>query len=275
MSKFTYFSLKQIINFLLKQGKEGEFWDFKQEWHKNIADLLKDIICFANTVHDENCYLIFGINDNCEVVGMSQERRKQADIIDAISNLNFAGQIVPKISVDTVNINNKDIDVLTIYNTEYTPIYLRKPYGKMREGCIYMRNKDRNTPDNSNADILDIEMLWKKRLGLTKTPLNIIYDRLYNKSEWQEQDGTYYNIFNPEYTLVISDQENHFNTDQFYSYAMDNESTTFSTLEIKYQQTKLAEYELAVLDSGRYITSVPELCIACFYRKAEKYSFRF
>ena len=34
---------------------------------------------------------------------------------------------------------------------------MKKPYGKMREGCIYLRNGDKNTPDNGNADVEDID----------------------------------------------------------------------------------------------------------------------
>ena len=72
MSKFKYYSTKQLVNFFIAQGKEGECWDFKQEWHDNIADLVKDIICFANTTHDENCYLIFGVSNDLQVVGMKK-----------------------------------------------------------------------------------------------------------------------------------------------------------------------------------------------------------
>ena len=51
--------LQELVLSLLEQGKEGEYWDFKQEWHEKIEDLLKDIICFANTVHSKDCYIIF------------------------------------------------------------------------------------------------------------------------------------------------------------------------------------------------------------------------
>lgn len=35
-----------VLSFINK-ASEGEYWDFKQEWHKNNADLLKDIVCMA------------------------------------------------------------------------------------------------------------------------------------------------------------------------------------------------------------------------------------
>ena len=44
MSKFQYYSMDSLIRFFLEQGKEGDCWDFKQEWHENIADLIKDIV---------------------------------------------------------------------------------------------------------------------------------------------------------------------------------------------------------------------------------------
>ena len=65
--RYSRLPLKDRIDYFLEQGREGEFWDFKQEWHEKIEDLIKDIICFANTVHDEDCCLVFGVSDDCSV----------------------------------------------------------------------------------------------------------------------------------------------------------------------------------------------------------------
>ena len=142
--RYSQLPLEELISFFLSRGKEGDFWDFKLEWHEKIEDLIKDIICFSNTVHDENCYLVFGIADDGSIMGMSSARRKQADILDAISNLNFAGDNLPNISVETIRFDNTELDVLIVYNTNSTPIYLKKTYGKMKQGCIYARVGDRN-----------------------------------------------------------------------------------------------------------------------------------
>ena len=131
--------LQELVLSLLEQGKEGEYWDFKQEWHEKIEDLLKDIICFANTVHSKDCYIIFGVADDLTVTGMKKDRRKQADIIDALSKLKFAGDIYPKIELTTIDIDYKDVDILRIFDVEKTPIYLKENYGQMRPGCIYTR----------------------------------------------------------------------------------------------------------------------------------------
>ena len=154
--------LQELVLSLLEQGKEGEYWDFKQEWHEKIEDLLKDIICFANTVHSKDCYIIFGVADDLTVTGMKKDRRKQADIIDALSKLKFAGDIYPKIELTTIDIDYKDVDILRIFDVEKTPIYLKENYGQMRPGCIYTRVGDKNTPDKGNADMTDIENLWRK-----------------------------------------------------------------------------------------------------------------
>lgn len=265
-----------MVRFFLSQGKEGECWDFKQEWHSETSDLIKDIVCFANTVHDEDCYLIFGVSNDLVLTGMKKARMKQADIIDAISNLEFAGDIYPKIEIETINLDGYELDVLVVFNVEKTPIYLKKPYGKMRAGCVYLRTGDKNTPDNGNAHIFDIENLWKKRLGLTKPSLEYIYDRMVNKLEWSEYQGTYYNKFKPEYTIEITDYE-HDNHPEFYAYSMTNDSTSYEMLNIKYQNTILDSYQLVILDSGRLTIPVPEWGTVCYdkYGLSPKYYYKY
>ncbi len=265
-----------MVRYFIDQGKEGDFWDFKQEWHEKTEDLIKDIICFANTVHDKNCYLIFGVSDDLQITGMQKPRTKQANIIDTISNLFFAGDVYPKIEVNTVEINGCELDVLTVYNIESTPIYLKKPYGKMRAGCIYLRIGDKNTPDNGNADVTDIENLWRKRFGLTKPPLEYIFDRMHNKMEWTELNGCYYNSYRPEYTLQIVYKGNDYNVEpEFYAYAMKNSNISSESLNIMFQNTVLDSYPLVVLDGARLEIPTPEIESICYdaYQIKPKYSY--
>lgn len=251
--------LTAVVSGLIEIGKEGAYWDFKQEWHTDMPSLLKDIICFTNTVHDKDCFIIFGVTDALEIVGMEAQRRKQVDIIDALDKLSFASNHVPQISVETIVIDNTELDVLIVYNTDLTPVYLKKPYGKMLAGCIYSRNEDRNTPDNGNAEIEQIEYLWKKRFGLTKPALQFILDHLKNKHEWNELDGRYYNIYRPEYLLHIHDDEDtDRRSDEFYGYVQTNESMSFELVDIKANNTVLLSHQLAVLDSGRLVVPIPE-----------------
>lgn len=270
--------LQELVLSLMEQGKEGEYWDFKQEWHDDIADLLKDIICFANTVHSKDCYIIFGVANDLTVTGMSKARRKQADIIDAISNLVFAGDIYPKIELTTVNISGEDVDVLKIFNIEKTPIYLKKHYGQMRQGCIYTRVGDKNTPDKDNADMTDIENLWRKRFGLTKSKLEYIYDHLANKTEWNEFEESFYNIYYPELTIEMKrDMDNDRMAPEFYAFAMPNHSTSYEILDIKCHQTLLESYQIVILDSGRLFVPTPIWGDVIRERNGfnEKYSYKY
>lgn len=259
MGRYSNLELTDLVKLCISRGHEGDFWDFKQEWHKDMPALIKDIICFVNTVHSENCYLIFGISDDCRVVGMKQSRYELANIIDALSKLEFATIDVPEITLDTIVLDSIEVDVLTILNTDNTPIYLRKPYGKMRPGCIYLRKGDRNTPDNSNALFGDIEMLWKKRFRLTKPPLEYIKNHLNNPLEWNETQDCYYNIFRPEYVLEhVYDESDRDLRAEFYAYAMTNEHVVYSSIVVKCSRTIVDNYQIVALDGGRYTTPTPE-----------------
>lgn len=259
MGRYSNLELTDLVKLCISRGHEGDFWDFKQEWHKDMPALIKDIICFVNTVHSENCYLIFGISDDCRVVGMKQSRYELANIIDALSKLEFATIDVPEITLDTIVLDGIEVDVLTILNTDNTPIYLRKPYGKMHPGCIYLRKGDRNTPDNSNALFGDIEMLWKKRFRLTKPPLEYIKNHLNNPLEWNETQDCYYNIFRPEYVLehVYNESDRDLRA-EFYAYAMTNEHVVYSSMVVKCSGTIVDNYQIVALDGGRYTTPTPE-----------------
>lgn len=67
--RYSRVPLVELVEYFLSQGREGDFWDFKQEWHEKTEDLIKDIVCFANTAHDEDCFLIFGVADDFSVTG--------------------------------------------------------------------------------------------------------------------------------------------------------------------------------------------------------------
>ena len=51
-------SLYEEISELIDLKTEGDYWDFKVQWHENKADLLHDIICMANNLANRNAYLI-------------------------------------------------------------------------------------------------------------------------------------------------------------------------------------------------------------------------
>ena len=70
----------EILN-LIEQQTEGVYWDFKQQWYSNNADLLHDVICMANSPANRDCYIIIGVEDGTyNILGVSSENRKDRDL---------------------------------------------------------------------------------------------------------------------------------------------------------------------------------------------------
>jgi hypothetical protein len=257
-------NIEEKIYKLISKKTEGDYWDFKQEWHKDNERLLHDILCFANTVHDKDCYIIIGVSDDGEIIGLNDENRvKQVAILDLLSNTVFAGDNIPEIKVETIKIEDKEIDILTVFNSYSVPFYLKKKskrYSNIKEGYIYTRIGDKNTPISQNANMQQIEMLWKKRLGLTQPPLKQIVNRLKNKSEWVENNGTHYNIYKPEFKLVeeYDDDEYYRRSGEFYVYSQTNSKFMYKNLKIMCNETVLDDFQLVILDSGRFKTPIPQ-----------------
>lgn len=164
-----------IVTSLLASRKEGEYWDFKRDFHENKASLLHDILCMANNLTDHDGMIIFGIQDKTfEVIGVDQDtnRRDLNYYINFLKDKEFAGGVRPKIEFHSVFISGKSVDVLLVKNTDTTPYYLTKDYkdqGKViRSNYIYTRVGESNTDINKSADIDAIEKLWAKRLNVTK-----------------------------------------------------------------------------------------------------------
>lgn len=134
--------------------------------------------------------------------------------------------------------------MLVIKNSTDTPYYLSEDYDiqgrRVRANYIYTRVGDTNTDINKSADINNVEYLWKKRFLLTRSPFEQVMKRLSNKSEWKRDEDTYYNVYNPEFTITISDDNNEARTrSEFYAYSLTDSSTTYRNLSIKYFGTQL------------------------------------
>ncbi|MCR8928845.1 ATP-binding protein [Priestia megaterium] len=254
--------LKYTIEKLIKRKSEGDYWDYKEKWHTHNERLLHDILCFANTEHDKDCYIIFGVSDTGEVVGIDKnEQKKQADIIDLLRSFPFGGESVPKVRIETLEINDKTIDILIIFNSNDVPFYLKprgKKYDCIREGFIYTRNGDSNTPINQNSNFRAIENLWKKRFSINKSIKERALALISLKSEWinESDEYEYYHKFQPAFTISrVTDYEN--NSPEFYSYVMTNEDTTYGEIKICYNGVAVDSYQTVILDSGRYVTTTP------------------
>lgn len=254
-----YTNYKEIISDLIDRGYEGDFWDYKEEWHSENEKLIHDILCFSNTLHDRDCYLIVGVSDNGEIKGINK-RKKQADVIDLLRSMQFAGDSVPNIEIMNLKINEKDIDVLVIKNSNSVPFYIKKrnkKFNKIQEGYIYTRIGDSNTPINENSNYNVIEKLWKKRLGIDKPVKEKIVKLLADKVNWEENPEGYYHILYPNYNLSFGEYETG-RKSVFYSALQTDTSMSYEPLYACYNDLKIHVFEIAVLDGGRYLTNTPE-----------------
>lgn len=257
--------LKQEILELLNLKQEGSYWDFKKEWYlkEKKVDLLHDIICMANNLENKDAFIIIGIDDEGKVKGIENDinRKNTQMIVDLLKDKKFAGDIRPKVYVETIFIMGKKIDIIVIKDSYNTPYYLTERYKSVIANNIYTRVMDTNTPKDKSADIHHIEYLWKKRFRLISTPLERIKYYLEKTDEWLDSPTNWetvkkYNKYYPEFTIEYT-LEDHGNAYQYYLFNQTDIRPHWNEIRIFYHQTLLSTLEGINLDGGRYLTPVP------------------
>lgn len=154
---------KDIVK-LINNKQEADFYDYKSQWYeeKKMEDFLHDILCLANNKDNRDAYLIIGVEDNGNVVGIDKERqRKTNELYDFLKKIKFAGEHIPQIEVKRMFYRYKEIDVLVCKSSKYVPFYLLETHRGVFDHQIYTRVGDTNTPRNGHADYLCVENLWR------------------------------------------------------------------------------------------------------------------
>ncbi|WP_270620092.1 helix-turn-helix domain-containing protein [Paenibacillus macerans] len=255
--------LENEIKALIEARREDDYWDFKEKHHSNKANLLHDIICMANNRVDRDAYIIFGIADKTfEVVGVENDENRwnQQMVIDFLKSKSVVSGIRPRVEMRTLRLAGHEVDVLIVKNSTDTPYFLTDRYSDgsrtVRANDIYTRVGDTNTDIDKSADINNIEYLWKKHFLLTRSPFEQIIKRLENKDEWShDEEDNYYNIFNPEFTIIIEEdtEAGPPRRAEFYAYVMEDKSVSYRKLTINYFGT----VQLAGRFAGRRQISHP------------------
>ena len=287
-----YDDLKNEILELIERHTEGEYWDFKQQWHSNNVDLIHDIICMANSLANRDCYIIIGVEDETyNVLGVSGEKRKnQQNVINLLQQRpSWAGGYVPEVYVKTISIEDKEIDIVVIKQSDNTPFYLLEDYKKegqpIFKGAIYTRKGDTNTPKTETADLYDTELLWKRRFGLLYNPSQRAKFYLRDLDNWELVESE---KINPDYTIYLA-YENRNNTDDliknpnvfsknnmgvlcFYLFAFCNMSYhphffDNNKIVLYYKNIPLFSSNVECIDEGRTIMVPPELWNDAYYIK--------
>ena len=154
--------LNEEIVRLINNKQESDFYDYKSQWYEKekMEDFLHDILCLSNNQNNRDAYLIIGVEDNGNVVGINKEI-KTNNLYDFLKSKKFAGDHIPPIEVKRMFYKYKKIDVLVCKSSKYVPFYLVKEYGKVRRYQIYTRVEDTNTPKDEQADYICVENLWR------------------------------------------------------------------------------------------------------------------
>lgn len=255
--------LTNIVKQLMRLGREGGYWDFKGRYSDNKAELLLDIICMANNQADLDAYLIYGIHDyTMEVLGVEKDtnRLKLNQLSQFLSGKHFA-MYVPEIDLQTIYLENHEVDVLIIYNTNKTPYYLENDF-KDRDthvihGNIYTRLNDRKAGTSEAAPYYCIEHLWKKRFGIEMSIMQRLNMRLEEYKQWKFDWGNKkyaYHIDFPEFRMEIEDdfQQGWVPSAAFYTHPV----FYYAKLNIFYHSTII--YETNIWSFDEYRRYLPE-----------------
>lgn len=260
-------TIEEEILRLITLGYEGDYWDFKEKHHENNAELLHDILCLANSISKHDKYLIFGVSDpsdGCKVIGVKAENRKtQAELIDFLRSKKFAQGNRPQVSLQTISLYGKELDVIVVADRSKKPYYLEDTY---RDGSrnvlphhIYTRVLDTNTPINQSAHYEQISDMWRERFGLDLEPAERIIELLKNPDEWNEGFGDetyYYHRNHPEYRIVMGEC---FDNDEVYRFFYINPTSLGGDSSFYFHGTKLFTLSYVYCDETRVKIARPNL----------------
>lgn len=258
----------EILN-LIESKREDDWWDFKREHHHDKAELVHDILCMANNRPRKDSYIIFGVdNETFSIVGVESDtyRRNQQGITDILRNITFVGSVRPRIEIQTITLDNHEIDVLIIKDSLEVPYYLEKEYqdkdvknangekyGKIvKPYHIYTRVVDNNTAIDKQADINDVEFLWRKRFGIELPIMERLHILLSETDKWIFDWGNKkycYHANYPEFQIIQADdvKQGWYPAAAFYSHPVMH----FARLNIIYHSTVIYETELWIFDQFR------------------------
>lgn len=136
--------------------------DFKREWYspEKKASMLHDILCLSNNIENKDAYLVIGVDDEYNVVGVT-EAIKSNDIIDYMKSKHFAGDHIPWLELKKLYYMYKTVYVIVCKSSKYVPFYLTEREQKVCDHRIYTRVGDTNTPVDKSASYADVERLWR------------------------------------------------------------------------------------------------------------------
>jgi hypothetical protein len=131
---------EQLIEMLLYKG-EGAALDYKVQQYPHDGatpdekgELLKDILAFSNAWREETAYILIGVSNSQEVIGLD----KDLDDSRLQQFINEKTNIPVDFSYRSLIYKGFTLGLYTIYKQE-RPIYAKQKYGKVSPDTVYVR----------------------------------------------------------------------------------------------------------------------------------------
>lgn len=81
---------------------------------------------------EKNAYIIIGIDEENDfsITGVEEDnnRRNTQNLVDFLKDKKFAGDMRPTVCVETIEIDDKLIDIIKVCNSLNTPFYLKERF---------------------------------------------------------------------------------------------------------------------------------------------------
>ncbi len=232
----------------------------------------------ANTRANQDAYIIFGVEDETfQIIGVENNspRRTQQQLVDILRGVPYVGSVRPRIELKAIRLEQHDIDVLIVKNSFNVPYYLEKDYkdtkydpnewkeaGKIVKAFhIYTRVVDNNTAIDKNADLNDVEYLWRMRFGIDLAVKDrfmvLLHDWEKWEIDWATKNYSYHSDY-PEFQLVRQDEmkQGWMPSAAFYTHPVMH----IAKLNLMYHNTIIYETELWSFDEYRKYLPKAQTC---------------
>ncbi len=200
---------------LIEEQAECEWLDFKETYYsKNQkAHFFHDLLCMANTAKEGDCYIVLGVSDAKEIVGLERSVPDNEFWTDVRSfPSNYTLPISYKETTIECGTSESIVGVITIKRSTHQPFFSTKDFSKagrtVRAGALYGRHGSNNTPIQSTLHDKEAEALWRTRLGLDVPPKQLVERLLLETENWiaftdpNHEHSARYHHNHPEFTIV-------------------------------------------------------------------------
>lgn len=198
------FDPKKKFNELIKET-ESVYLDFKEKYHDKNDDLLHDILCLSNSDHSGDRYIVYGINDSRERIGLAEEPSHSVDgLIQFLQGSGINKTLHNYVELFSFEQDGKYFALLRIKNVPLKPFFLLKKIKNIQAGAIYTRHGSKNTDKDKTATDDEVLLMWRERFGLDRKPLDKVLDFLDDTENWKRLETGRESDFHPEFYFEYS-----------------------------------------------------------------------